>query len=154
MLLQFLFEEMFLHSKIFLKASLRLKLSWKQCGGVCGEGQLGSGYQLAWHDSWALGREQLSLASYSPLWPDLFLHAATKAKGENALHHQTWHQSNGYKWVSGEGEPGGETEGDREGTGWGHFQSLLYHCIKELFSLDNWELLFYYINKYWPIKII
>lgn len=50
-------------------------------------GELGSGYQAACRDSWASGRGRLALRS--PPWPGLLQPVATKAKGENALHHPT-----------------------------------------------------------------
>lgn len=86
------------------------------------------------HGPWAVRGP----ASLSPLWLDLFLHAAAKAKGKNTLHHPTWHSSNGYKWVfkEGEAELGGACRGVIKELVEGAHQGLLYHCIKELFLIQ------------------
>ena len=52
---------------------------------ACGKGQAGSGYQAAYHDSWASGKGRLALRS--PSRPGLLRPVAAKAKGKNALHH-------------------------------------------------------------------
>lgn len=92
----------------------------------------GSGYQPAWHDSRALGRDRRGLLS--PPWPGLLQHAAARAKGEKRASSWIWHPRNGYKWLF---KKGGGSERGMEQVGWWAPTKASFSLHRRVFSLSK-----------------
>lgn len=142
---------MFLSSKIFLKASLRLKLSWKEChGGLWWGTRWAQVTNPSWHDSCTSGNARLDLPLTSVARP--IPACSHQGKGWKCTSSIDLTPSNDYKWVFklGKAGPGGAQSGAWGERSRGTYQGLPHGCIRGPFSIQTTRevSIFYYVNKY------
>lgn len=147
---------MFLSSKIFLKASLRLKLSWKEChGGLWWGARWAQVTNPSWYDSCASGSARLDLPLTSVARP--VPECSHQGKGQKRTSSIDLTPSNDYKWVFklGKAEQGGAQSGTWREQGRGIYQGLPHGSIRGPFSIQTIQEvgIFYCINKYLFYKI-
>lgn len=117
---------MFSRSKTFLKASLRLKLSWKECHGVCGCRAQVTRLPDMMDGPWAERGGPSSLLCVRPA-----LARGRRSRGENALHHRARHPVMVTNAFSGRrvSRVGVREEHGSQRLG-GHHAGLPFHCSR------------------------